>query len=98
MQQRLFSYDDVYLVPKYSELDSRSDGDTSIEFLGQKWKLPVVPANMQDVISWKLACGLQLNQYFYIMHRFDDANLNVPEQIPKKTEGEMIIKMRVVSH
>lgn len=40
--------------------------------------MPVIPANMQDVISWEIADGLQLNDYFYIMHRFDNANSNMP--------------------
>jgi GMP reductase len=78
MQQRLFSYDDICLIPKYSELNSRSNGDTSIKFLGQKWKLPVVPANMQDVISWSIADTVYNDGYFYIMHRFDGANKKIP--------------------
>jgi len=81
MRQRLFSYDDVYLKPKYSELNSRAAADTSINFLGQKYKLPVVPANMQDVISWDIADQLQTNDYFYIMHRFDDANKKIPSKM-----------------
>ena len=82
MKDFLLSYNDVYLRPKYSELNSRSDADTSVEFLGKRWKLPIIPANMQDVISWDIANGLALNDYFYIMHRFDDANRNIPAYIP----------------
>lgn len=78
MQQRLFSYDDICLQPKYSVLHSRDDADTSIDFLGHKFRLPVIPANMVDVISWKLADSLQYNDYFYIMHRFDYANTKIP--------------------
>ena len=81
MQQRLFSYDDIYLLPKYSELNSRFDADTSVKFLGQQWKLPVVPANMQDVMSWTIANSLHVNRFFYIMHRFENANQNVPANI-----------------
>ena len=44
MQQKMFSYDDVYLKPKYSELNSRNDADTSVTFLGHKFRLPVIPA------------------------------------------------------
>jgi len=78
MRNSLFSYDDICLRPKYSELPSRSQADTSIKFLGQKYRLPVVPANMQDVISWQLVGYLEKNDYFYIMHRFGDANKNIP--------------------
>jgi GMP reductase len=74
MKDFLFSYDNVYSRPKYSELRSRDDADTSVEFLGKRWKLPIVPANMQDVISFENAKWLSENGYFYIMHRFDNAN------------------------
>jgi len=77
----ILSYDNVYLRPKYSELKSRDDADTSVEFLGKRFKLPVIPSNMQDVINWKLASDLVLNGYFYIMHRFDNANLKMPEAV-----------------
>ena len=82
MQNLLFDYDNICLRPKHSKLPSRSEGDTSVDFLGFKFKLPVIPANMQDVISWNLAGSLSLNDYAYIMHRFGDANKNVPPHIP----------------
>lgn len=78
---KVFSYDDICLRPNYSELTSRSNADTFVNFLGRKYQLPVIPANMQDVISWKLADFLQANNYFYIMHRFGDANINISEKI-----------------
>lgn len=67
----LFSYDDIVLIPKYSELPSRKDADTFVNFLGHEFNLPVVPANMQDVISYENAKLLSSSRYFYIMHRFD---------------------------
>lgn len=68
---RALTYDDVNLIPKYSELESRSLADTSVNLCGWKFKLPVVPANMEDVIDIKMAKFLSENGYFYIMHRFN---------------------------
>jgi GMP reductase len=68
--RHLFSYDDIVLRPKYSELVSRDDADTSTTFLGKEFRLPVVPANMEDVISYENARYLSERNYFYIMHRF----------------------------
>lgn len=68
----LLSYDTVCLRPNFSYLKSRSLADTSVEFLGKRFKLPVVPANMKDVISYNNAKWLSENDYFYIYHRFDD--------------------------
>lgn len=79
--KQLFSYDQICLRPKYSELESRDKADTSVDFLGYKFKVPVVPSNMIDVMSWELASALDLNSYFYIMHRFNDANQNIPSHI-----------------
>lgn len=67
---KIFSYDDIYLRPNYSELPHRSEANTSVDFLGYKFALPVVPANMEDVISSINAKLLSECNYFYIMHRF----------------------------
>lgn len=64
-------YSDVCLVPNYSECESRSTCDTSVDLFGVKYKLPVIPANMKAVISADQCKWLANNGYFYIMHRFD---------------------------
>lgn len=67
-----YNYSDIYLVPRYSELESRSYANTSVEFLGRKFNLPVIPANMESVIDERFAKWCSENNYFYIMHRFGD--------------------------
>src|SRR3954451_21170354 len=67
----VFDYEDIQLVPAKSIVKSRSECDTSISFGGRKFKLPVVPANMQTIIDEKIAIYLAENNYFYIMHRFE---------------------------
>jgi GMP reductase len=69
------NYNDVYLVPKYSELETRKQADTSIQLGKHKFKLPVVPSNMKTVIDEKWAKWMSDNGYFYIMHRFDNVTL-----------------------
>lgn len=69
--KKKFDYNDINLLPKFCIVDSRSECDTSILFGGHKFKLPVVPANMQCVIDEALAIKLSQNGYFYILHRFD---------------------------
>ena len=80
----LLSYQDVLLVPKYSELPSRDLADTSVNFLGRKFKLPVIPSNMSSVIDADIAKLLSQNGYFYIMHRFGDTNKFVIEANEEK--------------
>ena len=72
MREFLLSYDTVTLYPRYSNLHSRDDGDPTADLCGWKFKLPVVPANMKDVISVNNAEWLSRNGYFYIYHRFGE--------------------------
>jgi GMP reductase len=74
MKDFLLSYDTVCLRPRKSPLKSRDDADTSLKFLGRTFKLPVVPANMADVISVANAEWLSKNGYFYIYHRFGNGH------------------------
>jgi GMP reductase len=67
----VFDYEDIQLIPAKCIVDSRSQCDTSINFGGRTFKLPVVPANMQTIIDEKIALYLAENNYFYIMHRFE---------------------------
>lgn len=66
----VFDYEDIQLIPNKCVINSRSECDTSVEFGGRKFKIPVVPANMQTVINADLAESLAKNGYFYVMHRF----------------------------
>lgn len=66
----VFDYEDIQLIPNKCIISSRSEADTSVKFGPMVFKIPVVPANMETVISESLAIWLAQNQYFYIMHRF----------------------------
>lgn len=63
-------YKDICLLPQYSNLKTRKDADVSVNFLGFKFKLPIIPSNMVCVIDEKRAEWMSENNYFYIMHRF----------------------------
>ena len=69
---KAYKYSDICLVPNYSEVYSRSDCDTFCELGGKNFKLPIMPANMKSVINMRLAKWMSQNDYFYIMHRFDN--------------------------
>lgn len=76
-------YKDVALVPRHSSLESRSQASTKVDFLGHTFNLPVVPANMKDVIDVDIAKQLARSEYFYIMHRW----FGGPENTKENTEG-----------
>ncbi|MGG4381735.1 GMP reductase [Priestia megaterium] len=68
--ENVFDYEDIQLIPAKSVVNSRTECDTTITFGERKFKLPVVPANMQTIIDEKLSIYLAENGYFYVMHRF----------------------------
>ncbi|KIS03597.1 GMP reductase [Paucilactobacillus wasatchensis] len=65
-----FDYDDIQLIPSKCIIKSRGDADSSVKFGPHRFKIPVVPANMESVIDEPLAIWLAQNDYFYVMHRF----------------------------
>lgn len=67
----MFDYQHMNIKPRMCIVDSRSECDTSTVLGKHTWKLPVVPANMECVMSQDLAIKLAMNGYFYIMHRFN---------------------------
>ena len=69
---KAYTYSDISLIPNYSECLTRSNCDTSLELFGKRYKLPIIPANMKSVIDLNLSRWMSENDYFYIMHRFDE--------------------------
>ena len=66
-----FDFNNINLIPKMGIVSSRNDCDTSVEFGKFKFRIPVVPANMECVINESISELLSKNGIFYIMHRFD---------------------------
>ncbi len=69
---RVFDYEDVLLIPAKAIVKSRKECDTTIKFGPRTFDLPVVPANMQTVMDEKLAVTFASNNWFYVMHRFEE--------------------------
>lgn len=68
-----FTFDDLLLIPRYSEILSRSQVDTSVDLgKGFKFKLPIVSANMKNVTGPKMAKTLAEMGGLPILHRFED--------------------------
>ena len=67
----IFDYDNILLLPRKCRVESRAECDTSVEFGGRRFGLPVVPANMKTVIDEPISETLARSGHFYVMHRFD---------------------------
>lgn len=90
---KIFDYEDIQLIPNKCIVKSRKECDTTVELGKHKFKLPVVPANMETVIDENVAELLASNGYFYIMHRFDEDKRK--EFIKKMKEKNLISSISV---
>jgi IMP dehydrogenase/GMP reductase len=71
--RKALTFDDVCLVPRYNNIDSRTEPDLS-SWLTRKFKvgMPLLAANMDTVIGTDLAEILVQNGGIPIFHRFTD--------------------------
>jgi GMP reductase len=81
--KRKFDFDNITLLPQFSSVESRSECDASCVFGNHKFKLPIVPANMESIINIELAIELAKSGYFYILHRFDIDVVSFVEHMAK---------------
>lgn len=68
-----FSFDDVLLKPKYSEINSRSEVDTSVDLgKGIVLKIPIISANMKSITGIVMATAIAELGGMALLHRFVD--------------------------
>lgn len=82
--EQVFDFEHINLIPKKCIVDSRSECDTSFQFGKHKFKLPIIPANMECVINEEIAETLAKNGYFYVMHRFGIDNVDFIRKMKAK--------------
>ncbi|SEH63534.1 GMP reductase [Halobacillus karajensis] len=83
--ENVFDYEDVQLIPAKCVVNSRSECDPSVKLGNHKFKLPVVPANMQTIVDESIAAKLAHEGYFYVMHRFEpETRLHFVEDMQSK--------------
>jgi len=64
------TFDDVLLVPGYSDINSREDISLEQEFLGVKLRVPIISANMDLVTGANMAVAMNIAGGLGILHRF----------------------------
>lgn len=66
-----YTFDDILITPDYSDIESRSEIDTSVDFLGLKLKIPFISANMDYVTGFEMALRMHELGGLGILHRFE---------------------------
>jgi IMP dehydrogenase len=67
--RKAYSFDDVMLVPSYSEMNSRADVDLSTSVAGVPLRIPIIAANMSSVCEDTMAIALGQMGGLGIIHR-----------------------------
>lgn len=66
---KAYSFDDVMLVPRYSEMNSRSDADLSTSVAGVPLRIPIIAANMSSVCEEAMSIAMGEMGGLGIIHR-----------------------------
>jgi IMP dehydrogenase/GMP reductase len=65
-----YSFDDVLIVPQYSEIESRSECDVTPHLPGMDLRIPIFAANMDTICGLKMATKMDKLGGCGIIHRF----------------------------
>ena len=88
------TFDDVALVPRYNNVESRTEPDmTTWLTKNLKMGFPLVPANMDTVMGSELAHVIRDNGGIPIFHRF--TNFETQKNWVEEFEGEVILSCGV---
>jgi len=71
------AFDDVLLVPQYSDIGSRSEVDLSVKIRNITYQHPIIPANMQSITGYDMATAVANSGGLAIIHRF----MSLEEQV-----------------
>lgn len=86
-----YTYDDIQIVPDYSEIKSRSLIETKTELFGEEFKLPIMSSPMDTVTEYEMANALYSMGGIGVLHRFMSP-IELKEQL-EKTVGSVIISI-----
>ena len=89
--EETLTYDDVLLVPQYSEIESRSNVDVSVKLhKNLTLTMPIIPANMDTVAEHKMAIATARAGGICYIHRFLTIAEQVAEVLKVKKEGLIV--------
>ena len=85
------TYDDVLIVPQYSEVRSRSDVDISTDLgKGIKLRLPIISSPMDTVSEADMASEMSRNGGLSILHRYCTINEQLAMLLSAKHEDRLV--------
>ena len=68
------TFEDVLLVPQFSDISSRTTVDTSTTIAGMHMRIPIISANMDSITELDMAEEMSFRGGLGILHRFAEQN------------------------
>lgn len=84
---REYNYQDVYLRPAKTVVNSRKECDTTVTLGQHTFAMPIYPSNMKSVVNEETCEFLARRNWFYTMHRF---NVN-PVEFTRNMQNQGLI-------
>lgn len=78
------NYNDVFIIPKYSDISSRKQVDISSKLGKHRIPVPVISANMESVTGARMAIALQNAGALGAQHRFQSIDRAVEDYVLTK--------------
>jgi IMP dehydrogenase len=85
--KEFLSFDDVLILPKFSEIRSRKEVDISTRLAGMKLQVPVISSNMDTITEARMATEVALQGGVGALHRFMSIEENIEQFL--KTEEDV---------
>ena len=86
--KEFLSFDDTLILPRFSDIRSRSEVDVSTNLCSLNLKLPVISSNMDTITGHTMASAMALNGGVGALHRFMSIEDNIKEySLSLKTNG-----------
>lgn len=104
---KALSFDDITLIPRYNNITSRKDVDTSVKFGNLSLRTPIFSSNMDTITGPKMArtiynlgglgflhrfCSIEDNITLYNEARFGQPNMNTLCGLPS---GEAVVSLGI---
>lgn len=85
-----FDFDDVLVVPRYSNVNSRDEVDISVDLKGKfKLQFPVIASPMRGIVNAEFCIKLAELGGIGILHRFHGSYMDWMEEIEKISEAKL---------
>ncbi len=96
-EEEHFTFDDILIKPKYSNIKTRSDVDVSLNINGVRYSNPIIPANMKTILSKEFLLECASNKSMAFMHRFSsiENQVSLLKEIYSDNENKKYIGVSV---